>query len=502
MPLTLDHSMLERGLTVMLRSDATAGADRHRHRASTHRLLGSLMGDDRSVGCDERVAADHAYVETDPDAWAAAFGADLEAFEAGERLKAEIDDHQLDAIARMHAAAEAELRAREGQSWVGRTPFMAREAVVMEVAAATGLPEGEVSARLDLATGSDQRVRFLREQVRAGATTLRRACLILAETSGLTDDAADRVARAALAPTRDGAGLTQTLLRSRLRRALLAVDAESRARRRGARERIGVFGQVFADGTGSLTVVNDAEKIAAALDRADAAARAARAQGDERPLDALRADFLTGVVINGWPPASDSGFGFTPTPAGRVFVVVPWTTASGLDDAPCELPGHGWVSAEHARQIITAEGSIWQTLLADVSTGRAVALSTKGYRPTRAIIDHVRAVDGVCRGPGCEIPARQCDLDHDVPWPGGPTDTDHLTAKHRAHHRVRTTGWWTADRDADATLTWRTAAGRTYVTRPKDWLDGHSRRDILDPTDRHIAPPPTPPPGWHDPPPF
>jgi hypothetical protein len=356
----------------------------------------------------DAVTRSDAMAESDAvaESFAAAFAGDLEVFEAGERLKAEVEDHQLSALARMYAAAEGELRARQQQSWVGRTPFTAREAVVMEVATATGLGEADVAARLDLATGPVKRVGFLREQVRSGATTLRRACLLLSETSGLDDDAVDQVVRAVLAPTRDGAGLTNTLFRSRLRRARVAAGAEGREARRRARERIGVFGQVFDDGTGSLTVINDAEKIAAALDRADAAARAARGAGDDRPLDVLRADFLTNAAINGWP-SSDPGFPVKPAPPGRVFVVVPWATAAGLDDAPCELPGHGWVSAEHARELITAPGSIWQTLLADASTGRAVALSTKAYRPTQAIIDHVRAVDGTCRGPGCEIPARQ-----------------------------------------------------------------------------------------------
>ena len=112
------------------------------------------------------------------------------------------------------------------------------------------------------------------------------------------------------------------------------------------------------------------------------------------------------------------------------------------------------------------------------------------------MVEHVRAVDGVCRGPGCVVPASRCDLDHGVPWPAGPTAVTNLTASHRAHHRIRTAGWWSGDRDDQAHVTWHTAAGRTYVTRPADWLAG--LRDAG-------PPPPSPPPSSSsdtDPPPF
>jgi hypothetical protein len=185
-------------------------------------------------------------------------------------------------------------------------------------------------------------------------------------------------------------------------------------------------------------------------------------------------------------------------------VVVPVETILGPPDGPsetttegpCELPGHGFVTAAHASEIITAPGSIWRTLLADVTTGQAVAISP-GYRPTPAMIEHVRALDGTCRGPGCTVPAARCDLDHDTPWPHRPTDIGNLTAKHRQHHRVKTTGWWDTTRDQDAVLTWHTAAGRTYTTHPKDWLD-HHHPDRHAPTTRSPAPAAPDP----DPPPF
>jgi hypothetical protein len=122
--------------------------------------------------------------------------------------------------------------------------------------------------------------------------------------------------------------------------------------------------------------------------------------------------------------------------------------------------------------MITAPGSTWQTLLADSETGVALRLSRPGYRPTAAMVEHVMAVDGTCRGPGCTVPATLCDVDHDIPYPQGPTEVSNLTDKHRQHHRIRTAGFWRAVRDPhDARVTWRTSAGRRYVTYPADWLE-------------------------------
>jgi hypothetical protein len=500
MPFSVDaSSLLEQGLVEMLHG----GSARHMQR-SVQAVVAGLMHDvgERSSSAPDQALPRRSGAQGNTqttDVSAAAFEAlmasELGWFEGGERVRGVIDDHQLTALARMHAVALAELSARHSQSWVDRTPFSAAEAVVMEVATATGLAPGTVSLRLELATGAPSRTAFLRSQVRDGSTPLWRACEIVRETRVLDDDVADGVARTVLAPTRDGAGLSNGLFRRRLRRALLAADHDQAARRRSARERIGAHAQVYDDGTGCITVVNDADKIAAAMDRADAAARAARGAGDSRSLDELRADFLTGAAVQGWP--DDPGFARTSTvPAARVFVVVPFTTAVGLDDAPCELPGHGWVAAQQAREIMTAPGSVWQTLVADVDTGKAVALSRKAYRPSREMVEHVRAVDGVCRGPGCLVEARQCDLDHDIPWPVGPTQVSNFTDKHRQHHRVRTAGWWQAHRDESARVTWRTAAGRTYVTLPKDWFDGLRPDDLSPPPASTLPPPraPTPPP--------
>ena len=52
----------------------------------------------------------------------------------------------------------------------------------------------------------------------AKLVTLARATRLVAETTSLSDEAADSVARRVLAPTRDGAGLSPSLFAQRLRR--------------------------------------------------------------------------------------------------------------------------------------------------------------------------------------------------------------------------------------------------------------------------------------------
>ncbi|TQM58309.1 HNH endonuclease signature motif containing protein [Humibacillus xanthopallidus] len=155
-----------------------------------------------------------------------------------------------------------------------------------------------------------------------------------------------------------------------------------------------------------------------------------------------------------------------------VWIVVPFDVVTGSSDAACELPGHGWVAAAHAREIITRPGSVWRTLPVDVSSGRALSRPGLGYRPTAAMVEHVQALDGVCRAPGCEVPALRCDLDHEVPWPAGPTTVDNLHAKHRFHHNLKTDGVWTSRPTGGRGLEWTTLTGRTYATWPKDWQAG------------------------------
>ncbi|MGO4597038.1 HNH endonuclease signature motif containing protein [Terrabacter sp. 2RAF25] len=250
---------------------------------------------------------------------------------------------------------------------------------------------------------------------------------------------------------------------------------------------------------GVFTVVAPAQRVVGVLDRVDALARAARAAGDERTLDQLRSDALCDLALFGWvpkpsdqastshgsprspgPPGSPGASGaceptcdswLASAPPATVRIVVPFEVAAGLSDAACDIPGHGWVTAAHARQIMTAPGSVWQRLAVDVDSGRALELSTDRYVPTREMVEHVRAVDGVCRAPGCQVPAERCDVDHIVPWPRGETRVSNFESLSRGCHNPKTARAWTVEKVDGGGLRWATLAGRDYITYPKDWRE-------------------------------
>jgi hypothetical protein len=71
---------------------------------------------------------------------------------------------------------------------------------------------------------------------------------------------------------------------------------------------------------------------------------------------------------------------------------------------------------------------------------QAPPLQADGHDPTEAIARHVRAAAPTCSFYDCPRQARSCDLDHDTPWPRGPTSITNLDPKCRRHHNAKTLG--------------------------------------------------------------
>jgi hypothetical protein len=103
----------------------------------------------------------------------------------------------------------------------------------------------------------------------------------------------------------------------------------------------------------------------------------------------------------------------------------------------------------------------------------APPLEVEGHDPSEAIARHVRAAAPTCSFYDCPRQARSCDLDHDTPWPRGPTSVSNLDPKCRRHHNAKTLGV------VQTRLTAGPGAGRRTADRP------------LDPAHRH--------PGHHQP---
>ena len=92
------------------------------------------------------------------------------------------------------------------------------------------------------------------------------------------------------------------------------------------------------------------------------------------------------------------------------------------------------------------------------------------YAPSRRLADFVRCRDLTCRFPGCDVASTNCDVDHTIPHPVGPTCASNLKCLCRFHHLLKTfwggqQGW--RDRQLpDGTVVWRSPGGQTYTTQP------------------------------------
>jgi hypothetical protein len=126
--------------------------------------------------------------------------------------------------------------------------------------------------------------------------------------------------------------------------------------------------------------------------------------------------------------------------------------------------------------------------------GKALGPPTEspGYVPSPPLQRFVRARDRRCRFPGCRARAIRCDLDHNTPWPAGPTSADNLCCLCRHHHRLsHQAPGWTMHRHPDGGLEWTGPSGDHVTTYPPRY----GTDDDLPPPTAHAAPARQTPPG-------
>jgi hypothetical protein len=315
--------------------------------------------------------------------------------------------------------------------------------------------------------------------------------------------------------------LSPSRIRDAVRRIELRYDADAAASRAAtaARSR-GVRPVAQPDGQAELVLSGPALLVMQAYERLTADARAARAAGDERGVDALRFDLgIAALTADAVPADADTPWAAeAPVPGApamasdrrcsrpiRANIQVPVTTALGLDNEPGWLDGYGWISAPQCREwltlaelrqvCVTSAGQVAdvgdrvvrpeptpqgvrEALLAMVEQPGEVSPKTyeeqPHYVPSDALAEFVELRDVYCDGPtGRRVPAARSDKDHEKPYPIGPTAAWNLVDRAKRTHVLKHRGW-TPLRTATSTI-WFSPAGQAieveHWTNPPPELD-------------------------------
>ncbi|WP_193107513.1 HNH endonuclease signature motif containing protein, partial [Brachybacterium sp. FME24] len=150
--------------------------------------------------------------------------------------------------------------------------------------------------------------------------------------------------------------------------------------------------------------------------------------------------------------------------------------------------------AEMARHLAAGE-STWHRVLTDPTTGEFLPLPAEQYRPTTAMVEHLRLRDPVCAVPGCTRTTSTDaendhieEFDHAHPARGGPTSIANLHRLHWADHDLKTTGRIDPVRNPDGTTTWTIGAPtliKTTITPHRDLVTPTIARALTDAWDQY-----------------
>jgi hypothetical protein len=161
--------------------------------------------------------------------------------------------------------------------------------------------------------------------------------------------------------------------------------------------------------------------------------------------------------------------GETPPLFDKPLSEVTWGEAT----APTPPPTNG--PAKTPPALVLGRGMLPAPLLAAkvASTAKLVPIRHPGdappeprYIPSAVLATFIRCRDMTCRFPGCDEPAFDCDLDHTIAYPHGPTHASNLKCLCRKHHLLKTFWGWRDEQLPDGTVVWTCPQGQTYTTYP------------------------------------
>lgn len=303
-----------------------------------------------------------------------------------------------------------------------------RSGIAVELAEAMGLSEAQVHARLATADRVMERapqswLAFGRGEIDAARVREIATGLDRLERS----DSWLRLDQSVLAYA-----TTHTVaeLRAWIRRFVARVEADLEVERaekaRGARH---VQVTHLDDGMSWLSAYLPSHQAAAIEKRLVRGARALGA-GDERTKPQRMCDLFVSWLTHG--ETTEIGL------SADIAVTIEADVLTGLTDGTADAGDGSWqVPVSWILHEADAEATFWHRLITDPVTHDVLAHQYVGRFAPATLAAAIRFRDGVCRAPGCRVPAERCDLDHREPWPTGATVGSNMWALCRRHHAMK-----------------------------------------------------------------
>jgi hypothetical protein len=362
-------------------------------------------------------------------------------------------------IALLQAAQQQVLASLDGRAldWSGKKLIdYTRE----QVGAALRLSPGTAERRLSIARTLAERLPATLNLLRSGRLTYLHAMKLAEAVTPFDEQTTAKIEERVLTRAAE-----QTLAQfgASLRRAVIAADPRrAEQRHQDAIEARQVVFTPQDDGITELWALLPAE--GAALIEAVLNSLAS-GQTDTRSADQRRADALIDVFTRVLgDPALPEQHG----QRAAINITVGLSTLLGCDEQPAELDGYGPITAALARHLATDPTGTWRRLLTD-HTGQLLDHGRRTYRPPANLTHHIITRDRTCTFPGCQRPAKLCDLDHAEAWAtGGPTTSENVGPLCRRHHNAKHHAGWRVHRRRDGTREWTSPTGHHYAVRSRD----------------------------------
>ncbi|MGJ9412442.1 DUF222 domain-containing protein [Aeromicrobium sp. CF4.19] len=296
-----------------------------------------------------------------------------------------------------------------------------RAGISLEIAQALSLSEAQVHARLAVADRVRERAPHAWLAFQAGRIDAARVREI--------SSALDRLERAESWMRLDQSVIayasshTVTELRAWLKRFILRVEEDlQREGAEKAREDRHVEVVHVED---SMAWINAylPSHVAAAIERRLVREAKALGSDDPRTKPQRMADLLAS-----WTTTSEST---ETTLVSDIAVTIEADVLTGPKDGFAASSDGSWaVPASWILDEALTGTAFWHRILINPISEDILAHQYIGRFAPELLTKAIQFRDGVCRAPGCRVPAERCDLDHREPWPSGPPT--HRTSGHCA----------------------------------------------------------------------